>query len=60
MVFANGRRWQNIPPDVTAAFKMLQVYDKNQPFREKTEVKSTFSWANPIAPIERYLDGKQS
>ena len=39
--------WQNIPPDVNAAFKILQAYDKNQPFREKTEVKST--------SIERYL-----
>jgi hypothetical protein len=48
------------PPDTNAAFKILQAYDKQQAFREKTEVKSTFSWANLIAETDRYLESKKA
>ena len=51
-VFANGFRakvTEYLPPDVNAAFKILQAYDKRQSFREKTEVKNTFSLADLIA-----------
>jgi hypothetical protein len=40
------------------AFKILQAYDPA--FREKTEVKSTFSWANFIAETDRYLAEKKA
>lgn len=32
-----------------AAFKILQIYDKQQTIREKTEVNNTFSLADLIA-----------
>ena len=51
-VFANGFRakvTEYLPPDVNAAFKILQAYDKKQAFREKSEVTSAFSLADLIA-----------
>ena len=50
-VFANGFRakvTEYLPPDVNAAFKILQAYDKKQAFREKTEVKNSFNWAELV------------
>jgi hypothetical protein len=49
---------EHVIPDVKAAFKILQAYDPA--FREKTEVKSTFSWANLIAETDRYLAEKKA
>jgi hypothetical protein len=48
---------EHVIPDVNAAFKILQAYDPA--FREKTEFKSTFSWANFIAETDRYLEAKK-
>ena len=47
---------EHVIPDVNAAIKILQAYDPA--FREKTEVKSTFSWASLIAETDRYLEEK--
>jgi hypothetical protein len=51
-VFANGFRaevTEYLPPDASAAFKILQAYDKKQAFREKTEVTTPFSLADLVA-----------
>jgi hypothetical protein len=47
---------EHVIPDVNAAIKILQAYDPA--FPEKTEVKSTFSWASLIAETDRYLEEK--
>jgi len=60
-VFANGRRMQvteYLPPDTNAAFKILRAYDPA--FREKTEVKSTFSWVAMIRQTDAYLAEKKA
>jgi len=48
------------PPDTNAAFKILQAYDKKQAFREKTEVQSTFSWAEFVRQTDAYLAEKKA
>lgn len=50
-VFANGFRakvTEYLPPDVNAAFKILQAYDKKQAFREKTETPPAFNLADIV------------
>jgi len=46
------------PPDTNAAFKILQAYDPA--FREKAEVKSTFSWAELVRQTDAYLAAKKA
>jgi hypothetical protein len=44
-----GETTEYVPPDVNAAFKILQAYDKKQAFREKTETTPAFSLADLVA-----------
>ena len=60
-VFANGFRakvTEYLPPDVNAAFKILQAYDKKQAFRERTEVSNSFSLADLVALSMAHREAK--